>query len=282
MSSYKDQRKELDLPAGSLQDNRSTIDGGKWHHDVGALAIIELGKIATEINSSVDEAAATMAKAQIKVGRLLNEARALIPGDLQFGKWREQFTTITNKSTANKLMNLAKQVGEGRITQDMMDVLPVSTLKELLSAPDNVLSYVASAIAATPEEVPTRAEIRELVQEEKKDVPEPAEVVLAEPPAPPKKVAAPSAPSVPIIDVRKKIDALIAKPLMERVRAGNPYPNCTSLEWSFMVFGLEPDPASYPNLQTLDILQEAFLDMSNDEEMHKSAKHAYKTITGHY
>jgi hypothetical protein len=283
--SYKDQRQDL-VPAGSSQDNRSTLDGS---NDVPALAIIKLKEISAEINGVVDEAAASMAKAQIKVGRLLNEARALIPGDLQFGKWRELNTTITNKSTANKLMNLARQVGEGRITQDMMDTLPVSTLKELISAPDSVLESVAQAIKENPEAAPTRTDVRELVKAEK--VEEVIEEVMAETaaeietavsPAPPKKTVAPSAPMAPPrVDTRKAIDDALGKSFRERLKAGKPYAACSPLEWAFIVFGLEPDPASYPSQQVIDILSEAYLDMADAEE-HEIILKAQETIMRQY
>lgn len=272
--SYKDQRKELGLaPAGSAAP-MTTQDGSKWHHGVDGAGIAKLTKLATEINKVMDETATTVAKAQIKVGRLLNEARALIPGDLQFGQWREKNTPITNKSTANKLMNLAKQIGEGRITQELLDALPMSTLKELISAPDSV---VASTIRMVVEEekTPTREEVREMAKEAKEPIE--GEHLPAEPkqksnnttgsqashsaPGAPQKPTAPAAGQV--MSSRAMIDLIIQKSLIERVRhldpkGAAPYTNCKPLEWAFLVLGLDPDPASYPNPQVIEILEAAY------------------------
>lgn len=261
--SYKDQRRELGLgPAGSLAPMTSTMDGSKWSHGVDAASIGKLGKLAVEINKVTEETATALAKAQIRAGRLLNEARALIPGDLQFGKWREANTSITNKSTANKLMNLATQVGSGRITQELLDALPMSTLKELISAPDTVVT-AAIRMVVDEDTTPSRDQIRAMSREEKAsgspreiDGAEPATSARAEPKTAP--TMAPRAPATPPrVDVRAEQTKIIAMDTLERLRhlaeytPAKPYVGCKPLEWAWLVLGLDPDPAIVPSKSTL-------------------------------
>lgn len=278
--SYKDQRKELGIaPAGSLADHHSTQDGSKWHHGVDAAGIGKLGKIAKEINEITDKTATTLAKAQINVGRLLLEARELIPGDLQFGQWREKNTAITNKTTANKLMNLAKQIGDGRITQDLLDGLPMSTLKELISAPDSVVSHIRMLLKE--DEVPvTRNTVRDAIAESKEPVTIEGESTMlddlkatdemdgGEAPHLPKvsegantpmpKVNPPATPNTPKVDVREQQIKIIGMPTLTRLRVlkdytpVKPYPGCKPLEWAWLVMGLDPDPAIVPNRTCLE------------------------------
>lgn len=270
--SYKDQRKELGL-AGSNAPLTSTQDGSKWHHGVDGAGIARLTKISTEINQQFEEGAKEFAKLQIKLGRLLNDARALIPGDRQFGQWREQYTPITNKSTANKLMNLAKQVGEGRITQQMIDELPISTLKELISAPDHVVTHVRDRLREEDAPAVTRQEIRELTQQEKDEEDEPAlspaDGVNVNPPAPkdarpttpPKAPPAPGqAPRVHLNDVAESI---INMTLVDRLRhldskGKPPYDGCKPQEWAWLVFGLDPIPAYNPNWLAVESLAKQY------------------------
>lgn len=251
----------------------STFDGSKWSHNVGAAEIGKLGKLAAEINEITNATAETVARAQIKVGRLLNEARAMIPGDLQFGKWREANTAITNKSTANKLMNLATQVGSGRITQELLDALPMSTLKELISAPDSVVES-ALRMVVVEGETPTREQVRTMNRDAKSgqagDTTEPreldgeAEVATQPKPAPTMAPRAPVIPPKQTENNRHVIDKIINMPLMQRVKHLDPSTNneffkvCKPLEWAFLVMGLDPDPATYPNIQVIEILQLAY------------------------
>lgn len=292
--SYKDgYKKDLGTaapePAGSLAPLTSTMDGSKWHHGVDGIGIAKLTKISNEINSIVEEVSVHVAKGQIKVGRLLNDARALIPGDLQFGKWREANTSITNKSTANKLMNLAKQVGDGRITRDLLDVLPMSTLKELISAPDSVVSYVRDQIKEDPKDIPTRTEVRELMRGERGQS-DPAEItgkegmheaerrVMAtqgDQDRPDVKVKAPNAPMVPPvpkIDPRNVADRIIRMSLKDRIinldtTKAPPFPGCKPVEWAWMLFGLDIDPAILPNTAVIDTLREHYIECCADEDI---------------
>lgn len=280
-TSYKNQRKSLGLPpAGSAQSLTSTLDGSKWYHGVDGAAMARLTKISAEINEKVDAGTRELAKLQINIGKLLNEARELIPGDRQFGQWREQNTPITNKSTANKLMNLARQIGDGRITTALVDSLPLSTLKELISAPDSVVEAVGSSVESG--EVPTRGDVREAVRQAREategggggsagegDGEAPGlglpEVTYEEPKPAPK---APKAPAQPpkngpaLSDVAEDILAMDheARILKLDPTGEPPYQGCTREEWAWLVFGLDPTPAYFPNPEIVDILEDALIE----------------------
>lgn len=288
--SYKDgYAKELgSAPAGSLQPLTSTQDGSKWNHGVNAEGIAQLGKISSEINDVFENGLRNHVKMQIQIGRLLNEARQHIPGDQQFGQWRSQNTPITNKSTAGKLMNLAKQVGEGRITSDMVAKLPLSNLKELLTAPDNVLGEVAGLLEQGAQ--PTRDDIRGMVRaenapespddgspeggsmlddlratdEERAHESGPAEPPKPTPaPAAPAQAKGPAAPAAPPrITPASMVPKILAMTLMERLNHLDPdrlpYDGCKVEEWAWLVFGLDPVPAYLPASGVVDVLYEHY------------------------
>ena len=290
--SYKDGYKnELGgaAPAGSLQPLNSTHDGKKWNHGVSAEGIAQLGKISAEINDAFDTGLRNHVKMQIQIGRLLNDARQHIPGDQQFGQWRAQNTPITNKSTAGKLMNLAKQVGDGRITQDMVAKLPLSNLKELLTAPDNVLGEIAGLLEQG--EQPSRDDIRGMVRAENSpgspddgspeggsmlddlratDEERAHESGPAEPPKPtptpaaaPAQAKGPAAPaSPPRITMASVVPKVLAMSLTERLGHLDPdrlpYDGCKVEEWAWLIFGLDPTPAYLPDELVVSVLYEHY------------------------
>ena len=320
--SYKDQRKDLGLaPAGSAAP-MTTQDGSKWHHGVDAAGIGKLGKIGGEITTVFGDTADAVARAQIKIGRLLNEARELIPGDLQFGMWRAANTPITNKSTANKLMNLAKQVGEGRITSAMVDTLPISTLKELISAPESVMEKVEAKLAAG--ENVTRADVRgagdtaesllsdqapEFSPEDQARIeerraqldkggntyehePEPKAVTGKEGQPKPRDPKGPSAPLTPPGPATRQIvEKILALNLLERLkrcdtRKGETFKGVKPIEWAWLVFGLEIDPSYLPCPQTVQILYEAMderiMGELEEDHLHSTLERAYNLINDEY
>lgn len=306
--SYKDQRQELGL-AGSAAPLTSTQDGSKWHHGVDAAGIAKLTKISTEINDTFEKAARDFARTQINLGRLLNDARAIIPGDQQFGQWREKNTPITNKSTANKLMNLAKQVGEGRITQEMVNELPLSTLKELISAPDTVLVHVRDKLREG--EPVSRTEVRELGKAGK-DEPElddaEREAIVAEAEAlaedqrerAQQSVAgaatiqpkAPPAPQqAPRVMMSHVCQGILDLPLLERIRRldpkkAPPFDGCKPEEWAWLVYGLDPMPAYNPNFEVVNIIHEKYAEdfgsQSDEADLMNILSRAYAIIEALY
>lgn len=225
--------------------------GDEWKDGIKSATIKTLGKISTEIDKVVAETADTLARNQIRVGRLLNEARVLIPSDKQFGAWRATNTQITNKSTANKLMNLAAQVGDGRITHEMVETLPLSTLKELISAPASVLATVQEKVQA--KEKVSRQDIRDASG--------------GKPPEP----KAPNGPAKPPEAApRGLIEKTLEMSLVGRVATLSPnkppvYKGIKPVEHAYLVFGLDPDPSVLPNFETLEILATAFYEKLDEK-----------------
>ncbi|MNO50336.1 hypothetical protein D3C76_407080 [compost metagenome] len=289
--SYQNQRQELGL-AGSLADPHSTQDGSKWYHNVGAAEIAKLTKLSAGINEIVEATAKDVAKAQIKVGRLLNEARALIPGDLQFGKWREANTQIGNKSTANKLMNLATMVGDGRITQEMVDALPVSTLKELISAPDSVLIHIRDKLA--DDQPVTRTTVREAIKETREPVTVEGEHERVEDDmapekgadtTPPKAIKPPTAPAQPagpnprtVIEIVLELDTIERLKKLDPTKT-EPWKGIKPIEWAWLVFGLDTDPSQLPNRQSLLFIERG---MDNEVTGQADEERLLSTITRAY
>lgn len=282
--SYKDQRKEMGLPAGSVAPLNSTIDGSKWHHNVEGASLAKLTRLSTEINEVFDKGLRDHVRMQISIGRLLNDARELIPGDRQFGQWREANTPINNKSSANKLMNLARQVGEGRITQTMIDGLPLSSLKELLTAPESVLGEVTERLEAG--ETPTRDDIRQTAAEAKNgsepdgppgdtsasddrqgdpdDDAAPEGSGESRTPTPAPQTKGPTTPAgPPRITPASQIPVILAMTPVARIRHMDtdkpPYDGCKPEEWAWLVLGLDPNPAYYPASGVVECLYDLYV-----------------------
>lgn len=131
----------------------------EWATSLTEQAVSKLNKHATEIHKLHHDTVQYMAQKQIEVGRILLEARKEFVGDNEFGKWRAANTPIGSRQTAHNLMKLAEQAGTGRITKQLIEALPTSTLAELITAPDSVLKVIADRVADG--EHVTAREIRE-------------------------------------------------------------------------------------------------------------------------
>ncbi len=132
----------------------------KWTKGIDAAGLTELTQAADKITELHRETVNFVARKQIEVGHILLLARAKFSGDKEFGQWRETCTPIGSRQTAHKLMQLATQAGEGRITEKLLDGLPTSTLFELLSAPDSVVNTVQEKVEAG--EKPSQKDVREI------------------------------------------------------------------------------------------------------------------------
>lgn len=132
----------------------------KWTKGIDAAGLSELAEAADKITKLHHETVNFVARKQIEVGQILLQAREKFPGDKEFGQWRETCTPIGSRQTAHKLMQLATQAGEGRITEKLLDGLPTSTLFELLSAPDSVVNTIQEKVEAG--EKPSQKDVREI------------------------------------------------------------------------------------------------------------------------
>lgn len=146
--------------AGSLEPIGERKD---WAKGMSQQDIKDLGTLSDDIKCLAADTAKEVVKMRIKVGRILLLAREKFAGDNEFGKWRKANTPITSRGSAYQMMTLAKQVGDGRITQGLLNSLSPSVLNELLHAPDEVIEQVEAQLESG--ERTTVASVREAKRE---------------------------------------------------------------------------------------------------------------------
>lgn len=136
-----------------------------------ALSEENLEEHAAKLHTLQNDTVRFLARKQIEVGRILLKARKEFKGDKEFGQWRETETPIGSRQTATKLMELARQHETGRITNEVVDKLPTSTLFELLSAPASVVQSVVEQVESgeVPSQKAVRAEVKEAKSPEDAD-----------------------------------------------------------------------------------------------------------------
>jgi hypothetical protein len=121
----------------------------------------KLNEISTDINKTVEATQKTLAAAQMRVGRLLLDAREEFKGDLEFGRWRKDKTCIASSTNANRLMGIAK---EFQNKKELVAAMSPSALMELLPAAPEVIKEVEKIIEETGK-APSVRETREMVKE---------------------------------------------------------------------------------------------------------------------
>ena len=126
--------------AGSL----APIVGKKdWTKGVDALSLQMLDALATDINKCIDSTQKVVAKAQLKLGSLLNEARLMIPGDKEFGEWRATKTEIKSRQTASDLMAVARKFSNA---PKLLKAMNYSQLVELISADPKLVAEIEADV----------------------------------------------------------------------------------------------------------------------------------------
>ena len=144
--------------AGSL----APIEGKKdWTRGVDALSLQILAALATDINKCIDSTQKVVAKAQIKLGTYLNEARKLIPGDKEFGEWRATNTEIKSRQTASDLMAVARNFSNA---PKLLKAMNYSQLVELVSADPKLIASIEAGVESG-DKPPTVKEIRKAKRE---------------------------------------------------------------------------------------------------------------------
>ena len=121
----------------------------------------ELKSIESEIRAEYEKVEMTARDAMIAMGGLLDEARKLIDDDQLFGAWRKDNTPFESKENANKAMQLHRAVGDGRISQTMLDSkMGQSHLLEIKDASITVQADVEKLIAKG--NIPTIKNLRDM------------------------------------------------------------------------------------------------------------------------
>ena len=127
-------------PAGSLEP----IGPGKgWTGRLSALSLSTLDALATDIGREIDKTHKAVARAQIKVGKLLLEARKEFPGDKEFGQWRKEMTPIKSRGTAFSLMRVAETFKDA---PELVAACSFSVLRELVYCPKEVREGVEESV----------------------------------------------------------------------------------------------------------------------------------------
>ena len=139
--------------AGSLAPLDSTKEG-KWERAISANQLTTLTEIATNIEDCMRETVLSVARARIKIGKLLNQARELFPGDKEFGQWRKVMVPDLAPRTCNTYMSIAREFKDAPA---LVEAIGWSTAREMLSAPPEVKERVIASVEAG--EIPTREQV---------------------------------------------------------------------------------------------------------------------------
>lgn len=105
-----------------------------------AVAVVDNSKALNAIAKKVRTAFGKGIDAQFAIGHALNEARALIPGDTEFGQWVAAQSFAFSRQTAYRLQQAALREPEVRAfiaeqTNGGRDISPTSAIKELDAGP---------------------------------------------------------------------------------------------------------------------------------------------------
>jgi hypothetical protein len=162
-------------PAGSADESR--IVRKDWTAGLGSKDVAQVHAFGKELAETYGKEIKSHVKFRIKMGSLLNEVRALIPGDKEFGQWRKMWSEENmphvSPNTLGVMMNMAKTF---RNSTDFLEKAGWSVGQELLSSPPVVWNKVKELVEDG--EPPTRKEVQEIKREAK-----PAPVTIDEPAA---------------------------------------------------------------------------------------------------
>ena len=245
---------------------------------------LTMDEYATLINSAYSAGTILAQKAtqeMIKCGEYLLIARKKFRGDKEFGQWRKKNIDFSQSHCA-RLMAVSKEFGSNEDAQ----MLPISTLSELLPAPPEVKEAVIEKVKSG--EKVTRQDVKEMKntarpQEGCNDlVDEP--VPVAEKPVRQDKTTAPAKE----IDFIAKTQAKLEQPFLERL-AENEVRGADDAQFNaFIIFGLPPYGEGIPSKDAIEGLHDYYiykLDASGsvlgDDGLHK-LESAYNILMAMY
>jgi hypothetical protein len=148
----EEQSKELDEALGFERE----VERKDGLAGMSAQSLSELDAIATQITETVDKTVLTVAKARLKIGKLLLEAREKFPGDNEFGKWRKKVLPEIAQRTATSYMAVARDFKDAPA---LVEAIGWTAARELISAPDSLKKKVKAK--AEEGETTSAAEIKE-------------------------------------------------------------------------------------------------------------------------
>lgn len=214
---------------------------------IDSLSVIdrkEIQGIATDINDAFMKASEHAGKAvteYLRAGELLTQARTFYAGDLEFGRWRAENTTVS-QGWARKLMVAFAAYGT-----DTPKGLPISTLAELAPASADLKDRVEAAAVDPEVKTPSVRDVRAAVKEERKE----AAPIVDEP--------MPQAMKDRLADETQSLEA------MAQLRIDAEYEDRVTdweasdkeVEDAFILLGLPPFFDGWPNRKTLILLAKA-------------------------
>lgn len=252
--------------AGSLAPLDSTKEG-KWERAITAQALTDLADIAQKIHTTMDETVLTVARARLKIGRLLLDARELFPGDLEFGQWRKAMIPDLAPRTCNTYMNMAKEFKDA---PQLVESMGWSVARELLNAPESVKQQAREKTERG--DPPTRQEVAESKKSSSAPTgelpPQPTGTDKPKPPAPEQIIPAKSR--------QKSLDQRVQEVLdlntfarIGRVIEDGAFPELDDASKSAIIFGFGPEIGdSRPNLDVwLAVYDHCKSELTDDEAL---------------
>lgn len=204
----------------------------------------QIAAIALQLDQMYNDAVTSMLQHQICIGQKLLEARQYFKGDNEFGKWREACTPIKNAAAAHRMMQVAKQVGNGSIPPAMIENVSWSTAVELSYAPQEVVAAAGELIEQGV--TPTTRIVRELKRDHD-DSPGDARDVSPEHGTPPPRASVATPGPKEKEDRRSPMDKVIQELLdmdvadrMEAIYLDGALNNMDGLTAAMVAFGTGP------------------------------------------
>lgn len=239
-----------------VNDPKSVIRS-KWHDGLDAADLGELSKIARQIDQTVDTTVKQVARAKIKVGKLLLEAREKFSQDQAFGQWRKEATPVKSKQHAHYLMQIAKRFGSA---PKLIDGANYSILQELVTAEDKDIRWIEDKIDKG-EELPTVAEVREKVKETKGTSKKGQTVVPT------------SGPLNPNDSINTIVPLTLTQRIQKVVERG-----IKGIEGDFLILGMDPDPQTPCHPLCLEAIYDEWLKHANDGDETRAVKDSYNRV----
>ena len=238
---------------------------GKWTKGVDALGITTLATIAKDIDKTIGQSITAVARAQIKVGVLLIEAKKEFADPEMFLKWRLEETSVKSRQQSEYLIQVAEKFKDAPA---LIEGVSFSVLRELVTAPQELIKEIEDKVKAG-EPTPGAHAVREQIKEAKGGT----GVAL-----PSRKPGDTAKKNHMTITQKHEASQVVEQDIKHRMDYFDGTDDSTSLvEKAYVFFGLDPDPTCPPNPDTLLYIREGML-LDEDDEMKKKILAAYNLL----
>lgn len=256
--------------AGSLQP---ISKGDKWHSEIDGAGLATLTGLAKDINKTIDQTVKVVARAKIKVGKLLLEARKEFQSDVAFGQWRKAETSIQSKQHAHYLMQVATKFANATV---LIEGASYSVIQELVLATPEDISWVEDRIEAG--DPPTVVETREKVRETK-GLPPAGKKGTSKKAA---KEAGTLSPDVgtsagPNMAINQIVQLNLPNRIKQVIRYG-----IKGIEGDFIILGMDPDPQTPCHPLVLDGILQTWLDESEGDDERRAVVDSHRRVEAEF